>query len=689
MTDQEVDHLISLYNSGNLAEAQKTANELIKNNPNNAILPNILGACYFALGNINEAINSYRNAINISPNYVEAHSNLGVAFLALNDLENAIYYLKNAIRLNNEHADSYSNLGLVYIQKNEIKLAEQNFLKAIDLQPEHAQAHKNLGDLKLTLKAYEEAISSFNAAIKYQLRQWEVYNNLGISLMSLGRASEAAKVFQESLKINPKSAETQNNLGTALAKLSKPQSAVECFREALSINPTYAQAYTNLGKTFLGMAQYDEAEECFLQALQVQPNHVAAYFALGNLFRKQNKVKDAIISYEKAIEIRPNYLEAYNNLGNLLVSIGKFNDARTSYEAALKIKPDYALAHRHLSNVKKYNANDSQIEILQKLILNPNTNKKDRIALSYALAKAFDDSGKYEDAFSYYKLANRENNELVEFNILEEKKEFSNIKNISIKNKFISLTQQNSRPISQIPIFIIGMPRSGTTLVEQILASHSKVFGAGELPFMNKLCNSVFQELNYRKSLSENKNVSLEKLISIRNKYTQYLDDLNANEVFITDKLPINFKWIELILNSIPEAKIIHVKRDPKATCWSIYKTFFSKGGNKFSYDMDHIIAFYKMYKELMELWDTYFGDKIYTIKYENIVNDQANQTRHLLTYCDLNWEDRCLEFYETERTVETASQTQVRRKIYDEGINSWKNYKPYIQELISGLDIE
>tara|TARA_Y100001934_G_C12383581_1_gene794156 strand:+ start:196 stop:2259 length:2064 start_codon:yes stop_codon:yes gene_type:complete len=687
MKKQEVEQLIATYSSGNLYKAEQEAKKLIQINPNNAVLPNILGACLFARGQIHDAVNSYKNAIDISPEYVEAHSNLGVAYLALNDFESAITSLERAIKLNPKHSNSYNNLGLLYVKINKINLADVNFKKAIEIDPTHAQAYKNLGDLQLSSRNYEGAIISYNSTVNLNPNQWETYNNLGLALTSTGLIQEAIKAFEKSLDKNPKSSETLNNLGTAYAKISRSQKAIQCFREALTINPTYKQAYTNLGTALLNIGQIDEAEECYIQALKVEPNHSQAHFALGNLLRKRNQTHDAAKSYKKAVEVNPKYYQAHNNLGNLYTSIGNFKEAHESYEEALRIRPNYALAHRNLSNVKTYDLSDPQIKVMKELILDSNTKLEDKIALCYAMAKAYDDTKNYAEAFSYLRQANLEHARSLSFDLDKEQKEFSYIKNISVEKNPESKIDTDLVSLNHTPIFILGMPRSGTTLVEQILASHTHVFGAGELPFMHGISRSMIYNKEKKVISSGHTQLSFEDIKKIRKEYSKSLDSLRVKENLVTDKLPINFKWIELIINAFPESKIVHVERDPRATCWSIFKTFFSKGGNQYAYDMDHIVSFYNLYSDLMEYWKKRFDKKIYTINYENIINDQAEQTRLLLSFCNLEWQDKCMEFHDTERTVQTASQTQVRKKLYDKGLTSWNNYKPYINELMSRLN--
>jgi hypothetical protein len=231
------------------------------------------------------------------------------------------------------------------------------------------------------------------------------------------------------------------------------------------------------------------------------------------------------------------------------------------------------------------------------------------------------------------------------------------------------------------PIFILGMPRSGTTLVEQIIASHHKVYGAGELNNLKNIVTPILvNHLN-----SKNKTINKQEIKSVRQQYLDSLIKLNAKEKIVTDKMPINFRFIGFILSALPEAKIIHVKRDARATCWSNYKHYFSSG-NGFTFDQEDLARFYGLYSELMDFWHKLFPNKIYDLNYEKLTVNQKKETEKLLKYCELDWDENCLEFHKNDRGIKTASASQVRQKMYQGSSEAWKKYEPYIEPLISGL---
>lgn len=306
---------------------------------------------------------------------------------------------------------------------------------------------------------------------------------------------------------------------------------------------------------------------------------------------------------------------------------------------------------------------------------------EDRMQLSFALGKAHDDIGNHDKAFSYLLDGNRLRKQELKYDISSARASFTKIKATFSENvPALNVGNEPNGAEGQRPIFILGMPRSGTTLVEQILASHSQVYGAGELRLLGPLVNTI------KWSATQ---LSSGQLESIRKSYSSGLTEIGASEPYITDKMPLNFQWIGFIFTAIPGAKIVHVKRDARATCWSNFKHYFSGKGNGFANDLQDVAEYYKMYIDLMAFWHQKFPGRIYYLNYEALTEHQEEETRKLLYYVGLDWEDQCLEFHETKRTVRTASATQVRQKMYQGSSEEWRNYEKHLEpmvELLRGL---
>ena len=355
-------------------------------------------------------------------------------------------------------------------------------------------------------------------------------------------------------------------------------------------------------------------------------------------------------------------------------SEGKFDKAERYFKNAIEVDPYYSEAYYNLSYLKKFNKQNYFLRKLEKLYSSKQVSEEDKVYICFSLAKAFDDLEKYSLSYKYLSEGNFLRKKLIGYNINKDKKLFSKIyKNFKqFKNDNFKLPNYNNLK-NKVPIFILGMPRSGTTLVEQIISSHSKVFGAGEL---NILSNSIY------KLDILNKNVSKDLLLKLRKLYLAHINEFNTSKELVVDKLPANYLWIGLIFTIFPNAKVIHVKRNAVATCWSNFTKYFSNPGIGFVYSLSDLLKYYKMYLEMMDYWDDCFPGKIYNLNYETLTEDPINEIKNLISYLDLKWEDECLKFYNNPRIVKTASSLQVRQKIYRGSSRKWLNYSQFLNKL-------
>jgi tetratricopeptide (TPR) repeat protein len=534
--------------------------------------------------------------------------------------------------------------------------------------------YQAFGQLDAAVRSYEQAL-----AIKPDYA--EAHYNLGFTLKELGQLEVAVKSFEQALAIKPDYAEAHYNLGNTLKELGQLEAAVKSHEKALAIKPDYAELHYNLGNTLKDLGQLEEVVKSYELALAIKPDYAEAHNNLGNTLNELDQLEAAVKSFKQALAIKPDYAQAHNNLGNTLKDLGQLEVAVKSYEEALAIKPDFAGAHRNLSLVKRYLANDTQITQMESLLLIDDLSQSDRMHLCFALAKAYEDLGKHDDLFQVLHEGNRLRKQALNYSLNQDKNLLSIIRKLFHLPSSTSEHPKSFNPSPIQPIFIVGMPRSGTTLVEQIIASHHEVHGAGELNYLNNIIGPIINDKLTHNTIS----LSKESYQSIRQHYLDSLAKLNAPEKVITDKMPLNFRYIGYILSAFPEAKIIHLKRDPRATCWSIYKHYFSKG-NGFSYNQNDLASFYHLYKDLMIFWHQQFPDKIYDLCYEDLTTNQEEETRQLLNYCDLDWDKNCLNFHTNKRAVKTASALQVRQKIYQGSSEAWRKYEDHLQPLINAL---
>lgn len=398
-------------------------------------------------------------------------------------------------------------------------------------------------------------------------------------------------------------------------------------------------------------------------------------------------MRDALTVFDKAIQLHPHFAILYNNRGNVLKHLGKFQESLEDYKKAVQYKPDFTEAYHNLSMAKSYTPWNPFLQKMESLYTKASS-AKDRKHLCFALAKAHEDLENFAKSFTYLQEGNRLRKEELAYTLDKDQKIMATVRKYFEAEYPGTLPTASTQEESTLtPIFIVGMPRSGTSLVEQILASHNTVYGAGELNTMNNLVPALLTRYQNPKKNPNNQRTFHQEIEHLHDTYLNALNSLNVSEPMITDKMPVNFFWIGFILSAFPKAKIIHVSRDARATCWSNYKYYFSNNGNGYAYDMIDIAKFYTLYCDHMKFWHTLFPDAIYTLNYEKLTENQQEETAKLLSFCNLQWEDQCLDFHKTERAIQTASDVQVRKKMYTGSSEKWRRYASYMQPMLEIID--
>jgi len=559
----------------------------------------------------------------------------------------------------------------------EIELLIKDYPKASLLFNVSGTFYKSNGQLDLAIAKYEQAlVLNPNYA--------EVHYNLGVTLRELDQIEEAIKSYKNAIYINNVYPNAHYNLGNALFSLKQYDDAINHFESAIAFNPKFAQAYNNLGLLYKQLGKDKEAGKKFDEALIIKPDYAEAANFRGVIFQNAGDLNNAIKYYHKSLEINPNLVDAYNNIGLAEKELNKTDNAIKAFEKALSINPNFASAYYNLSRFKHYTLSKEQIAKMQLLLGTDDINQSDLIYINFALASANENFENQGDFFKYLHEGNRLRKKELNYSLDTSQKLFSTIYEIfnEVPN-FIKKPLQTIKS-SKRPIFILGMPRSGTSLVEQIISSHASVYGAGELSTLTEL---LYPILKNKLSNGSDKNISSEKnLTLIREKYLDSLAHIDTSANVITDKTPANFQNIGFIFSIFPDAKIIHLKRDPRAICWSIYKSNWSETGYGFSYNISDLVKFYSLYSNLMDFWHKKFPGQIYDICYEDLTTNQEQETKKLLEYCELDWDKNCLNFHKNKRAVKTASSLQVRDKMYQGSSEAWKKYEAHIQPLIDGL---
>ena len=502
---------------------------------------------------------------------------------------------------------------------------------------------------------------------------WKV---LGQLFGQTGRTSEALNANKKAVALSPQDATARYNLGITFTELNRLDEAEASYKKAITLKSNFVEARYNLGNTLKELGRLNEAEASYTQAIAFKPNYVEAHYNLGVMLKEQGRFGEAEARYRQAIVLKPDYGKAHCNLGETLQVLGKLKEAVAHYRQAITLNPYDTLAHKNLSLSKKFDAQDEQYLRTLQLYLDQNISEEQRCHINFVLAKACEDLGDFEKAFQHYREGNALRKKLLNYDISQDLVLFKQIKSSYPRIERNSLKPENLS-MHLVPIFILGMPRSGTTLVEQIISSHSQVTGAGELPFAAQFGVAIAS------GFSKPNNAAL---LDFRNKYLDKLKGVSNGNLIVTDKMPHNFRYIGLLAAAFPEAKIVHVKRNPAAVCWGNYKVHFTSKSIGYCYGLDDVVAYYKLYQDLMGFWSETLEERFYDLDYELLTTNQNDETKKLIQYLGLDWDEKCLSPQKNTRHVTTASNLQARKAVYRGSSEKWKNYERFLNGAFDDL---
>lgn len=493
----------------------------------------------------------------------------------------------------------------------------------------------------------------------------------------LKRHRDAAGHFEAAGLLRPGAAAPWLMAGNEAFLAGDLTGAERLFGKALSLSHDDVDILNNLGMTLAALKRFDEADARFAAAARLDPLSARVAYNRANAFRDARQNDRAMEFYRLALELDPENAGAANNLGTLLYQMGRRAEAETAYLRAVEVRPGFAQAHRNLSAVHRYTPDDPLLGVLDRNLAT-SANDRDTMYLRFARSKAYEDCGDHAQAFSSLVEANAARKRLNRYDISVDELLFSTLHRL-FERPLEPLPRGNG---TLRPVFILGMMRSGTSLVEQIVSSHSSVFGAGELESLGKLCLPAVETF-----LSTGRHPAASDMAALRDAYLTEIRSLSGGGyAVVTDKMPANFRWIGFILAAFPEARIIHMRRDPVATCWSIFKNYFSSDGNGFAFDLGDIAAYWKLYSGLIDHWHGLFPGQIMDVPYEALTHEPEPWARRIVDHAGLPWEDGCLDFHRNDRAVRTASALQVRQQIYTGSSEAWRMYETQLQPLVTAL---
>jgi tetratricopeptide (TPR) repeat protein len=626
---------------------------------------------------------------------------------------------ESVLRADGRHFQALCRLGLIRLQQGRFGDAVSLFRRALKVERRSAYAHLHLGAALAGIKNHEDAIRHYKKALALEPDTPEIYSNIGHSLQALGRVEQAITHFEKALAINPRHVEASINLGTALAVLGRHEEAIPRFEAAITIKPNSVEAHKSLAKAFDEIERYRDAAKHYEKVLALRPHDTEARTGLGDVLYRLDRPDEAIEQYEKVLATAPTFSKALNSLGNALhllgrseegvayfrralaidssdlrtnrdlgsalIALGRFEEARAFLEKAMALSPHKAGCYEALVRCGRITAEDHHFAAMRKRAANPaSLSETEQIDLHFALGNAFADVGEHQQSFDHILAANALKRRQIKFDEEKWLEQFERIQNVFTAQ--LLRDKAASGDSSDLPIFIFGMPRSGTTLIEQILASHPKVFGAGELREVGKLATRIrgpegpsYPDLVPTMSADELRRFGASYIEAVRGKAAQ--------AARITDKMPGNFAFAGLIHLALPKARMIHAVRDLRDVAFSCFSLHFGIG-HQYTYDLAELGRHCCAYAHLMQHWRTVLPeDAILEVHYEELVADLEHQARRIVTYCGLAWDDACLSFYETERSVHTASAAQVRRPIYQSSIGRWRPHEARLQPLLKELE--
>jgi tetratricopeptide (TPR) repeat protein len=708
---------LSLHQAGKIAQAAALYRQLLRQiSPQPSIL-NLLGTAELQLGNTQEGVSLLGQSLAMEPNQPDVLSNRGIGLQKLARFDEALASYDRAISLNPANAEAFNNRGNTLQSLKRPDEALASFDRAIALKPLYSEAYSNRGNTLLELGLFEEALASCDRAIALKPGYAEAHCNRGNALLDLKRPEEALASCDRAIVLQPTLAEAHHNRGAVLAGHGRLEEALASFDRAITLKPNYAKAHNNRGNALMALKQPQEAVANFDRAIALCPDLAEAHYNRGTALANLDRQEEALASFDRAIAIKPDYAEAHHNRGNalmelqrpedaltafdeaasrpgaqavealigkavLLNELGRNSEAETVFAAALEMAPGSVRALFNFAAVRKFAAGDPLIDRMEQLLFADDAQDgEDEIMLHFALGKAWLDAGDAERAFSHLASGNRLKRATFDYSADEMDRSMAGIA-ATFSPETMRRLADSGEP-SQVPVFVIGMPRSGTTIIEQILAAHPQVHGAGELKTMRRIAERP--PSGFPQWLDS---VQPRDLARYGRAYIDQVTPKAPGALRIVDKMPANFFYSGLIHLMLPNAQIIHCRRDAADTCFSNYALLFTTE-HRFTYDLQELGRFYCAYEALMAHWRAILpADRFLEVRYEDVVNDLEGQARRLIAYLGLEWDAACLEFYKNTRQIRTASLNQVRQPIYHSSVGRSKPYAKHLAPLLKSLGI-
>jgi tetratricopeptide (TPR) repeat protein len=675
---------------GNNARAVELIGRAVALRPSSHIFHANLAEAYRASGDFERAAGCCRTALAIWRNYPEALCNLGAALQGLGKHAESEVALTNALALRPDFAVAHNNLGIALRELGRRDEALEHFKKAAALEPWFAAAHTNLGQTLLDRGQAEEALPHSQEAVRLEPNTAALHHNLGNVLRVLERFTEAKASYLEALRLNPDLRLSNAHLGLVLHRLGHPADALVWLKKAVELEPHNPEFWQWLAELHDDLEEPGDSILCWEHVVALDPDRAGAHLSLGWALQEEGRIGEAHDQFRIAIQLQPNSGTAYLNLGGLQEELGEMVEAEESFRTALRLQPQFALPHARLATLLRGQLPDADLRGIEQRLSDENLADGPRARLLFALAHALDGRGDHaraaECAYHANAMARALNRgrEDKDYRPADHDRFIDGLLRAFDRNLFARLAATGLE--TRRPVFVFGLPRSGTTLVEQILASHSQVHGAGELRLAGQSFEAIPGLLDRpgppRDCIPQLDGEAIRRLGEL---HLERLDAFDGGRLpRIVDKMPDNYMYIGLLSLMFPHATFIHCRRDLRDVAVSCWMTDFRS--IRWANDLEHIASRFGRYHQLMMHWRAVRPVPIEEVDYEDTVTDLEAVARRLVSSCGLEWEPACLEFHRTERPVRTASVAQVRQPVYQRSVARWKNYEPSLAELFAAL---
>lgn len=638
-----------LIDAGQVEQAEQLCRQVIGKEPANINMLGLLGAILLKRNKIADAETYLQKTIELAPTFAKPHEDLGMLYLSQNQAERACGFFEKAVQLDPTQASAVFGLANALFRSGRKREAEI--------------AHKRYLDLSPIGKALAEAS---------RLRQE-------------GQAGAAEEICDSILKQDPENVEALRMLARIASDDERHVIAEGLLRKVVKLSPDHSVSYEDLGRFLVDNGRVPEAVAYMQKAIGLEPSKFASHLMLADAFSMLGRNTEALESYERCLVLEPDEPSALLGKGHLLRVRGRRTEAAACYRKCVAAQPAFGGAYWSLASLKDLSLTDTEVAEMRNRIDSGALDAESEVSFHFAIARAYENKKDFDAAWQEYQSGNRLKRSLIKYDPVENETKLDRMLNV-FSGEFLD-RPTHAETISPLPIFILGMPRSGSTLIEQILASHSMVEGAGELPRITMLAVSLGSHradgLAYPEVL---KTLSKEQLAAIGKSYVHQTGPHRLQDTpYFTDKMPANYSHAGFIHLILPHSKIIDARRDPVDTCIGNYRQLFAAGKTQ-SYDLQELGEYYLQYIRVMDHWDEVLPGRILRVQYEDVVDDLEGQVRRILDHCELPWEGGCLDFFKSERDVNTASAEQVRQPIYKDAIGYWRNYESHLGELLQIL---